>query len=310
MGSTRSSGHRRDHVDMPAAPAVSVVVPTRDRPRQLRACIAALARLERPSGGLEVIIANDGGRFGADALEGGRELELTVVDCGGNGPAAARNAGAAQARGSLVAFTDDDCAPKPVWAAALLRRHRARPDALVGGPTLNALLGNPYSRAAQAIADAALAHHNADPERPRLLPSSNVAAPAGPFGEIGGFDERVAEAGGEDFELCNRWAEHGWSLAWEPEAAVLHSHPLSLTRFWRQQSAYGAGALFRRRARADRGSEFELQPSATSGILSIAVRRALAERDPVRVALIALWPIANLSGFAGAAFRSRLRGAP
>jgi GT2 family glycosyltransferase len=295
--------------DMAAAPAVSVVVPTRDRPRQLRACVSALARLHAPDG-LEVIIANDGGLPPTEALEGDRELELTVVDSGGGGPAAARNAGAAQARGSLVAFTDDDCAPEPDWAAALLRRHRAQPDALIGGPTVNALRGNPYSRAAQAIADAALAHHNADPERPRLLPSSNVAAPAAPFRQIGGFDERLAAAGAEDFELCNRWGERGWSLAWEPQAAVLHSHPLSLIRFWRQQRAYGAGALFRRRARKDRGGEFELQPSATSGVLSIAVRRALADRDPARLALLTLWQIANLSGFAGAAIRSRLRGAP
>jgi glycosyltransferase involved in cell wall biosynthesis len=295
---------------MAPVPTVSVVVPTRERPRQLRACISALARLEPLDGGLEVIIANDGGPPPAEALEEGRELELTVVDSGGRGPGAARNAGAAQARGSLVAFTDDDCAPEPVWAAAILRRHRAQPDALIGGPTVNALRRNPYSRAAQAIADAALAHHNADPQRPRLLPSSNVAAPAAPFREIGGFDERVARAGGEDFELCNRWGERGWSLAWEPRAAVLHSHPLSLIRFWRQQSAYGAGALFRRRAGRDRGGEFELQPSATSGILSIAVRRALADRDPARLALLALWQIANLSGFAGAALRSRLRGAP
>jgi glycosyltransferase involved in cell wall biosynthesis len=301
---------QRDDADMSPPPAVSVVVPTRDRPRQLRACISALARLEPLDGGLEVIIANDGGTPPTEALEEGRGLELSVVESAGRGPAAARNVGAARARGSLVAFTDDDCAPEPVWAVALLRRHLAQPDALIGGPTMNALPGNPYSRAAQAIADAALAHHNADPGTPRLLPSSNVAAPAALFQEIGGFDERVAKAGGEDFELCNRWGGRGWSLAWEPEATVLHSHPLSLIGFWRQQSAYGAGALFRRRARAHRGGRFELQPSATSGILSIAVRRALAERDPARFALIALWQIANLSGFTGAALRSRLGGAP
>jgi GT2 family glycosyltransferase len=297
---------------MPAvatAPAVSVVVPTRDRPQQLRACVAALARLRIADGGLELIVANDGGELDPTLLQSGKTIDLRVIECGGRGPAAARNAGAADARGTLVAFTDDDCAPEPAWAEALLRRHRAQANALIGGPTINALRDNPYSRAAQAIGDAALAHHNTDPERPQLLPSSNVAAPAQLFREIGGFDERVAKAGGEDFELCSRWAERGWPLAWEPEAAVLHSHPLSLARFWRQQSAYGAGAFFRRRARAARGGEFELQPSATSGILSLTLRRALAERDPARVALIAVWQIANLAGFAGAAVRSRLRGA-
>jgi GT2 family glycosyltransferase len=294
---------------MSDGPSVSVVIPTRDRTEQLAACVRALASLEPPAGGLEVIVVNDGGPIDAGSLPGA-ELELAVLESGGRGPAAARNAGAARAAGALVAFTDDDCEPEPGWAAALLDRHRRQPDAMIGGPTINALTANPYSRAAQAIADAAIAHHNADPERPRLLPSSNVAAPAGLFREIGGFDERMARAGGEDFELCNRWAERGWSLAWQPDAAVRHSHPLDLARFWRQQSAYGAGAYLRRRARADRGEEFGLEPSATSGILSIAMRRALAERDPPRLALIGVWQIANLAGFAGAALRSRFRATP
>lgn len=286
-------------------PSISVVIPTRDRPRQLAACLAALAALEAPAGGIEVIVVNDGGAL---SLPAGGDLPLTVLDTGGRGPAAARNAGALRAQAPLVAFTDDDCAPEPGWAIVLLRRHRAQPDALIGGPTVNALRDNPYSRSAQAIAESALAHHNADPERPRLLPSSNAAAPAALFAEIGGFDETIAKAGGEDFELCNRWAERGWSLAWAPDAAVIHSHPLDLRRFWRQQSAYGAGAFLRRRARAARGGEFELQPSATSGILSIAVRRAIADRDTAMLLLIGLWQAANLAGFIGAALRSKFRG--
>jgi GT2 family glycosyltransferase len=295
---------------MSDAPAISVVIPTRDRPQLLASCLDALARMQPPPGGFEVIVADDGDEAASPAADAGDRLPLTVVRTGGRGPAAARNAGAERARGGLVAFTDDDCAPEPGWAAALLRRHRERADALIGGPTINALPDNPYSRSAQAIADAALAHHNADPGRPRLLPSSNVAAPAEPFREIGGFDERLARAGGEDFELCNRWAEHGWSLAWEPEAAVRHSHALGLARFWRQQSAYGAGAYFRRRVRAGRGGEFRLEPSATSGVLAIAARRAMAERDLARLALLAVWQLANLAGFAGAAVRSRLPGGP
>jgi GT2 family glycosyltransferase len=289
-------------------PAVSVVIPTRERPQPLAACLDALSRMQAPPGGFEVIVADDASEPHTWSLAAQDRLELTVVRTWGRGPAAARNAGAERARGALLAFSDDDCAPDPGWAAAMLRSHRARPDALIGGPTINALPENPYSRAAQAIADAALAHHNADPDRPRLLPSSNVAAPAALFRELGGFDERLPRAGGEDFELCNRWADRGWPLAWEPEAAVWHSHSLGLVRFWRQQSAYGAGAYFRRSATADRGGGFQIEPSATSGVLSIAARRALAERDFARIALIAVWQLANLAGFAGAALRSRLRG--
>ena len=35
------------------------------------------------------------------------------------GPAAARNRGAAEARGSLILLTDDDCVPLPGWIDAM-----------------------------------------------------------------------------------------------------------------------------------------------------------------------------------------------
>jgi GT2 family glycosyltransferase len=260
-------------------------------------------------GGLEVVIADDGGGVdptaGAAALGPGAELVLVAGE--GGGPAAARNRGAATASGDLLAFTDDDCEPGAGWAAALLRRSREAPGALIGGRTVNALRSNPYSRAAQAIGDAALAHHNGGPAGPRFFPSNNIAVPAARFRELGGFDAAVRRPGGEDRDLCERWAERGWPLAEEPQAVVRHSHPLDLRAFWRQQSAYGAGAFHHRRARAARGGSRRLDASLTSGVASIAAREALRDRDAGRLGLLGVWQMANLAGFAGAALRARPR---
>jgi GT2 family glycosyltransferase len=233
---------------------------------------------------------------------------VRIVRSGGRGPAAARNAGAADARADLVAFTDDDCEPRPRWAAALLERHRQTPDALLGGRTVNALPGNRYSRAAQAIGDAALAHHNGGPAGPRFFPSSNVAVAAARFAEIGGFDESIPLAGGEDRDLCERWLEQGWPLAAAPDAIVDHRHRLGLAGFWRQQAAYGAGAYRHRRGRARRTGVRRLDPALTSGVFGRAAGAAVADRDPARLALLGVWQLANLAGFAGAALRERTRG--
>jgi len=283
---------------------LSVVVPTRDRPAALRACLEALGSMEGVEGGFEVVVADDGGTAdrgsAMTALGGG---DLVIVGTGGRGPAAARNAAAAAAGGELLAFIDDDCAPLPGWGRALQRRHREDPGALIGGRTVNALPSNPYSRAAQAIGDAALAHHNA--ARPRFFPTSNLAAPAVRFAELDGFDVSVRRAGGEDRDFCERWVERGWPMLEEPEAVVRHSHPLGLRSFWRQQAAYGAGAFHHRRARAGRGGSRRLEPSLTSGVAATAARRAIRDRDPARLGLLGVWQAANLAGFAGAALRSR-----
>jgi GT2 family glycosyltransferase len=289
-----------------AVPRLSVVVPTRDRPRQLRDCLAALGRSEAASS-LEVVVADDGGGVDPAAAReaGGEALEVRIVEAGRRGPAAARNAGAARARAALLAFVDDDCEPEPGWAAALLAAHDAAPTALLGGRTVNRLPANPYSRAAQAITDAALAHHNGGPGGPRFFPSSNVAAPAGQFRELGGFDERIAQAGGEDRDLCERWRERGWPLRAEPRAVVGHRHRLALGSFWRQQAAYGAGAHRHRSRRAARTGRRRLEPSLTSGIFANAIRDAIGSRDFARLVLLGVWQAANLYGFARAAIRDR-----
>lgn len=263
------------------APALSVIVPTLDRPESLRACLRALE-----------------GQTAATAIE-------ILVERGERGPAAARNAGAAAARAPLLAFTDDDCAPDPGWAAALLARHAEEPGALLGGRTENGLPGDRFAAASQAITEAALAHHNGGPGGPTFFPSNNLAVPARDFAEIGGFDESIGRAGGEDRDFCERWLESGRPLAEAPAALVRHSHPLGPGGFWRQHAAYGAGAYRHRTARAARTGNRRIEPSLTSGVAATAARRALADRDLARLGLLGVWQAANLRGYLGAALSSR-----
>ena len=131
----------------------SVIVPTYDRPAHIAACIAALRRIERPGGTIEIVIVNDGG----SALPTGTPTTATgcvvrVIEQANAGPATARNTGAMMARGELLAFTDDDCRPEPGWLTAFDAALRAQPDALAGGRTLNAI-DSLFAEASQLLAD-------------------------------------------------------------------------------------------------------------------------------------------------------------
>jgi glycosyltransferase involved in cell wall biosynthesis len=292
-------------------PAVSVVIPTRDRPRQLEACLRSLSRLEHPQ--FEVVVADDGATPLSGVVESaGCRLEVTVLRTGGRGPAAARNAALERASGDVIAFTDDDCIPRPDWLSALTRRLLEQPDALVGGATVNGRVESACSAASQLIVDLAHAHFNADPSAPRFFATNNVAAHAETLRRVGRFDIRFRCS--EDRELCDRWLHTGRPLVLAPDAVVEHHHELSLPAFARQHFGYGRGAYLFERERRRRGSGSLTGDLGFHARLPGRVRAAVAGKGPreriALLSLLALWQVSYAAGFAHEAARQLIRAEP
>ena len=234
-------------------PFISVIVPTHWRPRQLAACLEALASLDYPRDCFEVVVADDGGTVMPDALApfSGR-INITLVAQTHAGPATARNTGAAKAQGGFLAFTDDDCAPAPDWLRGFAARFADSPDQLIGGRTLNALPRDLYATASQSLVDYLYVYYNNVPGQAVFFTSNNMALPAARFREVGGFDTSFPLAAGEDRELCDRWLSFGYQMTYASEIVVNHAHALTLRKFWRQHFNYGRSALHFHRARARR----------------------------------------------------------
>jgi GT2 family glycosyltransferase len=234
-----------------ALPRVSVVVPTRDRPEQLGACLAALEAQSAAS--FEVVVVDDGSRQPtAVAAAIADAPHARLVRGTGRGPAAARNLGAAAARAPVVCFTDDDCRPDPGWLDALTTRldDRDPSTSAVAGPTLTGPPGTLYATASQVITNH-LTDSSLDPHTGRLgfAPTSNLACRADILRGLP-FDDHFPLAAGEDRDWCLRLDAAGGRLVFEPTARVWHHQDLSPGRFWRQQSRYGHGAYrFHRRHR-------------------------------------------------------------
>jgi glycosyltransferase involved in cell wall biosynthesis len=288
-----------------ASPVVSVVIPTKGRPRYLERCLEALAGANYPHDRFEVVIVNDGGgpQVKRIATTAGDRLAVELVDPQATGPSAARNAGAMSSRGKYIAFTDDDCEPTPEWLAALERALDLNPGAAVGGETRNGAPRNTAAVATQLVVDAVHAHFNRDPAAPRFFASYNVAFPAEPFRDLGGFDERFRYA--EDREMCERWVRTGHRFVHAPDALVLHMRRLTLSEFLGQHYGYGRGAWAFARApkaaaSADRGGVL--------GVVAARARRHGAGRDRLAVvALVALSQAATAAGFMREAAAARLR---
>lgn len=250
-------------------PTFTIVIATRDRPERLVTCLRALAELDYEPSGFEVIVVDDGSRRpprdviaacgdkaagnGAGELPAPTRLDVRLLVQPHAGPAAARNRGAAEARGRYLAFTDDDCMPAIDWLRVLERHFAPAPRALIGGRTVNGIPANPYSTASQLLIDYLHRYYNADADEARFLTSSNLAVAAQTFRDLGGFDSRFPRAAAEDRELTDRARSFGHRVLYAPEAVVHHAHRLTLRTFWLQHFEYGRGACRFHRVRSPKG---------------------------------------------------------
>jgi GT2 family glycosyltransferase len=199
---------------MPEAPTASVVIPSRDRPESLARTLAALRR-QRTARPWELIVVDDGSRpaLGAELL---RELpEARLVRREGVGPARARNAGVAEARGRYVLFTDDDTEPAPGWldaAVDYLERHpgHAGVEGRVESPPFDPLHA-----------------HSLRNDVPGGYWTCNVAYRKPVLDRLGGFDEGFPFPHCEDLDLAFRALREA-PIGYAPDMAIVH-HPRELS---------------------------------------------------------------------------------
>lgn len=224
------------------SPAVSVIVPSFQRQRGLEGLLGALSRQLPVDGDFEVVIVDDGSSPPLDEgrIRSASDRAVRLLRTENRGPAAARNAGAAEASGSLLAFTDDDCLPAPDWLTRLAVAHSDHPDAVVGGRSVCGLPGNRWAESSQALEDAVFKRANRAPNQAGFLAGKNIAVARDRFIDFGGFDASFRFS--EDREFCARWLAGGGRLVYVAEAVVLHLNPRDRQRFWSQHYEYGQGA--------------------------------------------------------------------
>lgn len=231
-------------------PEISVVVPTRDRPRELAQLLERLSGQDVDPTLFEVIVVDDGSRSPASASCRARSwpFALDVVRQEPSGPAAARNRGVERARGELVVFFNDDAVP----AADCLRRHRdAQRGVLQSVAVLGSFrllqrhLGHTFARWIES-STALFAQPEMQPGvsyEGLALCTGNVSLRRATLNEVGGFDEAFPWAGCEDSELGLRLErELGGRVLYEPTARCEHDHALDVLGFVQRRRVVGWGA--------------------------------------------------------------------
>ncbi|GAB4192423.1 MAG: hypothetical protein OHK0022_06620 [Roseiflexaceae bacterium] len=241
-------------------PSVTVAVCTRDRAADLALCLTALVRLDVPD--LELLVIDN-----APSDDATRQLvrehfpQVRYVCEPRPGLDWARNRALAEARGEIIAYTDDDVVVDAHWAHALAAVFAEHPQVMA----VTGLVA-PYELETEA--QHLFEHYGGfgrgyvrkwyRVNRPGGERTATYHAGAGKFGtganmsfrrsfleQIGGFDPALdvgtVTNGGGDLEMFFRVLKEGGTLVYEPQAIVFHRHRRDYAKLHTQIANNGVG---------------------------------------------------------------------
>lgn len=223
------------------APEITAIIPTRDHPGLLEACVTGLLE-QTDYPGLRLCIVDNGSRGERalallERLQRTPRVEVLRIDAPFNF-SSLNNAAAKATSSPLLAFVNDDIlVVEPDWLKALAAL-AVRPD--VGA--VGAKLFYPDGRIQHAgivlgVGPYGVAGHEfrgAPGESPgpqgRLMVTREVSAVTAAcmvvdrsrFLAVGGFDEAGLPVAFNDVDLCLKLAARGWRTLWTPQARLMH----------------------------------------------------------------------------------------
>ena len=213
------------------APRASIVIPVFGAFAHTLACLRAIAA-HPPAVAFEVIVVDDASLDDSlpklRAIDGLRVHARTT----NGGFIKACNEGAAEARGEIMVFLNNDTVPQPGWLDALLATFEAQPDAGLVGAKLLYPDGRLQEAGGVVFADGSGWNYGRfdDPGDCRYnylrdadyVSGAAIAIPRALFEQLGGFDARYAPAYYEDTDLAFKVRAAGLRVLYQPTSVVVH----------------------------------------------------------------------------------------
>ncbi|TAE76293.1 MAG: glycosyltransferase [Verrucomicrobia bacterium] len=248
--------HSPESLPNKGLPTISVAICTRDRPDDMAKCLASIAGLRLAP--LEVLVIDNAPSTEATArLVAEKFPEFRYVREDRPGLDHARNRAIVEARGEIVAYTDDDVMVDAGWTEALARVFgEDSAIGLVTGLIEPAELESPaqflferyggFGRGCnrtylQSRRGASLPWHLVGAGQ--LGAGANMAIRRTLFDEIGQFDPALdvgtPTLGGGDHEIFFRCLRSGMICLYEPTAIVRHRHRRSMEELSKLLYSYG-----------------------------------------------------------------------
>ena len=252
--------------------SISIVIPTFNGASRIGNCLNAL--LQQTAGrDVEILVVDDGSTDNiADMI--GRYPGVRLITQINAGPAAARNHGAREARGTILLFTDDDCVPMSGWLDAMLAPF-SDPE-VVGAKGIYRTHQKRLAARFVQIEYEDKYHLMAGLSTIDFIDTYSAAFRRNRFLEINGYDTSFPVACAEDVELSYRMSARGWKMKFAPAAIVSHTHPDTFSSYLKKKYKFAFWRVLAVRKNPGKGVKDSHTPQIMKLQLLFAPALALA----------------------------------
>jgi len=244
-------------------PLVTVAVCSRDRTEELAQCLEAIERLDYPNLDL-LIVDNAPANDATERMAKSMHPKFRYVREPRPGLDWARNRAIIEARGEIIAFTDDDVIVDQGWVSALAAVFTQNPDVMaVTGLVVPYELetdaqilfemhglggfGRGFCRQWKRIVPGITLSWK-DLGTWELGTGANMSFRRTVFNKVGAFDPALDVGtitnGGGDLEMFFRVLKEGHAFVYEPRAIVRHRHRREYARLRKQLSDFGSVSCY------------------------------------------------------------------
>ena len=237
-------------------PYVTVIIPVRNRPGEIAACLQSLRRLDYPQDKIEVIVIDDASDDNTPDVVSTFPVHLIPLK-EHRQASFCRNLAAQKAQGEILAFLDSDCVADPLWLRELIPAFSDTSNGAVGGVVdsyHNKKGLDSYEKVKSSLNMGSWFKSSREGNQFFYLPSCNLLVRRSLFLQLKGFKEDMHV--GEDVDFCWRLQDQGHRIEYRPVGTVYHRHRNTMKQFCARRFDYGTSEPLLQKFHAKRIKQF------------------------------------------------------
>jgi len=206
----------------------SLIIPAYNAENTIVSCLESALNQSLPQTEHEIIVVDDGSTDNTPKIV--RNYPVRIIEQQNQGPATARNVGAAEANGDILIFTDSDCELDYNFVEKITAPIEQSSEVVGVQGSYKTKQTQFMSRFGQVEIETRY-KKMARKKYTDFIGTYAAAYKKDIFHKYGKFDPGSPLASGEDTEFSYKLHRNGHKMVFEPQAFVYHQHPSKLSKY-------------------------------------------------------------------------------